>query len=148
MRNSTTLTTIQRHVGECNTSLIARLKLQTKSIITKSRHEKDEKKTVSNPKLCPLPGRVIIIAVLWGIPLLTLYQESFGNYKVEQKEIYANPNIIRFLVTIQNAKTIKSNESRSCPFVFICSLNRGVQNLQFSRIHVKFGNSIGSNLSV
>ena len=40
----TTLTTALRRVGEFNTSLIARLKLPKKLIITRSRHEKNEKK--------------------------------------------------------------------------------------------------------
>ena len=66
MRNGrATLTTVLRRVGEFNTSLIARLKLPKKSIITRSRHEKDEKKTFLNPQLGSLPGRVkIVIAIL------------------------------------------------------------------------------------
>ena len=45
MRNKPTLTTVLRRVGEFNTSLIARLKLPKKSIITRSWHEENEKKT-------------------------------------------------------------------------------------------------------
>ena len=60
MRNRPTLTTVLRRVGEFNTSLIAHLKLPKKSIITRSQHEKNEKKNaVSNPQLGRLPGRVI-----------------------------------------------------------------------------------------
>ena len=45
MRNRPTLTIVIRRVGEFNTSLIARLKLPKKSIITRSRLEKIEQKT-------------------------------------------------------------------------------------------------------
>ena len=59
MSNRPTLTTVLRRMGEFNTSLIARLKLPKKSIITRSRNEKKNgEKTVLNPKLGPLPGRV------------------------------------------------------------------------------------------
>ena len=47
MRNSPTLTTLLRRVGEFNTSLIASLKLPKKSIITRSRQEKAEQKNPS-----------------------------------------------------------------------------------------------------
>ena len=87
MRNSTTQTTIQRHVGEFNTSLIARLKLSKKLIITRSRQEKSEqKKPVSNPKLGPLSGRVTRDAV--GTQLLQKVSVTNGVKGTSEIKVY------------------------------------------------------------
>ena len=54
------LAIIQRNVGKFNTSLVARLKLQKKLIITRSRQEKNEKKNTRLESSTRLPtGRVI-----------------------------------------------------------------------------------------
>ena len=72
MHKKPTLTTVLRRVGEFNTNLIARLKLPKKSIITRSRHEQNQKDNPSRILNSAPSGRVK--TTLDPFPVL-LYQQ-------------------------------------------------------------------------
>ena len=115
MRNRPTLTTVLRRVGEFNTSLIARLKLPKKSIITRSQQEKMQKKNRLESSTRPPSGRVIIMSNLrsqW-IHCFTLRNLPF---RLESKVLFTRDKLTRAPPGLKPARVVFTRHFSKGPF--------------------------------